>query len=145
MLDTNIWSVFVGNKAEYAIAGPTVELLCASYKDTHPDKYIVYTVGDGETGYKGKWSDTSDDTYGYVGDIPYHDFNKIYFRSGQTYWIVAPYYSYGEGIMRMAGHAELGWMDSYWCWDAVGELKPVVCLKSNVKLKRIQEGTYTIK
>ena len=44
LMDTNVWSTFAGTKAEYAMGGPTIELFCASYKQTHPDKYIDYNV-----------------------------------------------------------------------------------------------------
>ena len=31
MLDTNTWSVYAGDKADYAIGGPTIELFFKSY------------------------------------------------------------------------------------------------------------------
>ena len=37
MLDMNIWSPIYANEyAEYAIGGPTIEIYCASYNNTHP-------------------------------------------------------------------------------------------------------------
>ena len=51
MLDTDIWNPIYKNEyAEYAIGGPTLEMFCASYKDTHPNKYIECTAN--STGYK---------------------------------------------------------------------------------------------
>ena len=45
MLDTDIWNPIYKNEyAEYAIGGPTLEMFCASYKDTHKNKYIEYTA-----------------------------------------------------------------------------------------------------
>ena len=39
MLDTEIWSSFAGEKAEYTIGGPTVDILMASYSKTHNVEY----------------------------------------------------------------------------------------------------------
>ena len=41
MLDTNIWSIFKTEKAEYAIGGPTVEMLMASYSKKHNVNYMA--------------------------------------------------------------------------------------------------------
>ncbi len=41
MLDTNAWSVFAGNKAEYAIGGPTIEMFMKSYSQKHNVDYKV--------------------------------------------------------------------------------------------------------
>lgn len=45
MMDTNIWNKYVDSQfAEYAIASPTIELFCASYKDTHPTKFVECSI-----------------------------------------------------------------------------------------------------
>ena len=45
MLDTSIWNPIYKNEyAEYAIGGPTLEMFCESYKDTHPTQYIECTA-----------------------------------------------------------------------------------------------------
>ena len=41
MLDTNIWSSFKTEKAEYAIGGPTAEMLISSYNKKHNVDYRV--------------------------------------------------------------------------------------------------------
>lgn len=63
MMDTSIWTTkFTTNwknfdgLIDYAIGGPTLELFCASYKDTHPDKYIVSRVN-GDVGYEIAWNE----------------------------------------------------------------------------------------
>ena len=58
MMDTDSWSTFKGDKAEYAIGGPTLELFCASYKVTHPSRYIECDSIN-ENGYQVKWSNGS--------------------------------------------------------------------------------------
>ena len=45
MLDTSIWnSIYKNEYAEYAIGGPTIEMFCESYKNTHPTNYIECTA-----------------------------------------------------------------------------------------------------
>ena len=41
MLDTNIWNIFKTEKAEYAIGGPTVEMLMASYNKKYNANYMT--------------------------------------------------------------------------------------------------------
>lgn len=145
MMDTDVWKVFAGEKAEYAIAGPTIELFCASYQDTHPDKYIVYDLI--SNGYKMRWNDQLPDIESiYVYDVPEGEFNNIYTRPYTMYWISSPSAYHGAGcILRAANGATAGSIDSYYLQRTVGELRPLVCLKSNVKLKKVEEGNYTIK
>ena len=59
MLDTAIWNekykTGYESIVDYAIGGPTLEMYCKSYKDTHPDKYLQCEKLDNE-GYQVKWS-----------------------------------------------------------------------------------------
>ena len=41
MLDTNIWSSFKADKADYAIGGPTIEMLMASYSKKYDVNYMA--------------------------------------------------------------------------------------------------------
>ena len=54
MLDTNVWSVYKGEKAEYAIGGPTIELFFKSYNKKYETNYVAgatsvigYKIGSG--------------------------------------------------------------------------------------------------
>ena len=88
LMDTNVWSTFAGTKAEYAMGGPTIELFCASYKQTHPDKYIDYNVIS-IYGYAVKLSTSSeydDDLAIWIED----DFNHIYIESERDVWLASP-------------------------------------------------------
>ena len=56
MLDTNVWSVYAGEKAEYAIGGPTIELFFKSYNKKYGTSYVAsaisnkgYKIGNGNT------------------------------------------------------------------------------------------------
>ena len=50
MLDTSVWSVFAGDKAEYAIGGPTIELLMKSYSEKYNVDYRAQASS--STGYQ---------------------------------------------------------------------------------------------
>ena len=71
MLDTKAWSGFATDKAEYAIGGPTVELLFKSYNQKYPTNYVAeatsstgYKVGSGSASeYYLTLSNTSDPLY----------------------------------------------------------------------------------
>lgn len=143
MMDTDVWKVFAGEKAEYAIAGPTIELFCASYQDTHPDKYIICDVF--SPGYKARWNDEPYAANYYVDNIAKGEFNKIYVNQGYTFWLSSPGPEV-SCVSRSFGGASTGTIDSYYLQETYGgSLRPVVCLKSNVKLKKVEEGIYTIK
>ena len=45
MLDTNIWNSFKADKADYAIGGPTIEMLISSYNKKHNVDYRVRATG----------------------------------------------------------------------------------------------------
>ena len=89
MLDTNAWSKFaVTGKADYAIGGPTVELLFKSYNQKYSGTNYVaeatsnygYKVGSGSaSGYSLRLSNTTDPLY------------VITSRSNATaYWLASP-------------------------------------------------------
>ena len=47
MLDTSVWSVFAGNKAEYAIGGSTIEIFLKSYNQKHKVDYRAQAMDNG--------------------------------------------------------------------------------------------------
>ena len=71
MLDTKAWSGFATDKADYAIGGPTVELLFKSYNQKYGTNYVAeatsstgYKVGSGSASeYYLTLSNTSDPLY----------------------------------------------------------------------------------
>ena len=91
MLDTDIWNPIYKNEyAEYAIGGPTLEMYCASYKDTHPSKYIECTAN--TKGYQVRWNGGS---YGdSISGVPKDEYNSIYIKSDESkayyMWLASP-------------------------------------------------------
>ena len=143
MMDTNVWGVFAGTKAEYAMGGPTLELFCASYKQTHPSKYVECNSVDAD-GYKVKLNTGSSYSTS-VSGLPQDDFNQIYIKSdnGKAYgmWLASPS-SYSSRSLMGAGY--YGYVDdNYYNYYDLG-FRPLVCLKSDVLLKKTSDGVYAI-
>ena len=92
ILDTDIWnSTYKNGYAEYAIGGPTLEMFCESYKDTHPSKYIECTAN--STGYEVRWR--GDSSYSdYITGVPQDEYNSIYIKSSfskaGSMWLASP-------------------------------------------------------
>ena len=142
LMDTNKWSVYAGSAAEYAIGGPTLELFCASYKDTHTSRYLQCDSVN-STGYKIKWSDGS---YGYtLSGLTPDELNGIYIKKDTTktncMWLASPS-AYGSDVLFDVDCT--GTVDfSRYYGGAVG-LRPLVCLKSEVQLERVDSDTFRI-
>ena len=145
MMDTNVWSTYAGSQAEYAIGGPTLELFCASYKDTHSSKYINSRV-ENTTGYYVKWNNEADTEYTYYVDgLTKDDYDSIYIKSdtSKTYgmWLASPS-AYGSGYLFNADYD--GNLNEYNYSNGDLGFRPLVCLKSSVQLEAQGDGTYAI-
>lgn len=134
LLDTSMWNTnFKGTKADYAIGAPTLDMFVASYKDTHPDKYIEFQPG--ELGYKVKWSNSN--TYeSSIGNVPQNDFNKIYIKgdTDRAYcqWLASSAES-ADNLMTLINDGNVREC-SYYC-EGLG-VRPIVCLSSDVVLEK---------
>ena len=139
MLDTKIWNKYAGgNGAEYAIGGPTIEMLLKSYCGKYPNKdYRAKAVSD--IGYQiSKNGDTN-----YSNSI-----TSILNRSDNLY--VLPNSS-GANVMGLASpsnyrkdcimHLGYGGSVSFGSYENpyIG-FRPVICLKSNVNLAEGTDG-----
>ena len=145
MMDTNVWSTFAGADAEYAMGGPTIELFCASYKQTHPSKYVECNSVD-SNGYEVKLNTSSSYDIS-VSGLPQDDFKEIYIKSDTSkadgMWLASPsaYARAGMGLMKASynGHVSFNDYNSNYC-----AFRPIVCLKSDVRLKKTSDGVYAI-
>ena len=142
MLDTNVWSTYTDSegKAEYAIGGPTLDLFSASYNQKYPNKQIQYQAD--STGYQVKWS--TDGSYSYsISGLPTND--SLYVisstRKAQGMWLASPSASNGDYVMYVS-------YDGYVYYSSYNNnypgLRPLVCLKSDVRLLQQSDGTYKI-
>lgn len=145
MMDTTKWNgKFKGDKAEYVIGGPTLELFCDSYKKTHPDKYIEWECVTGSNGYSVKWN--SSGTYAaIVQELTKDDFNKIYVDSdpvkAQNMWIASPSKNGANTLMCVSYTGQL--RSELYYTRTIG-FRPIVCLNSGVNIVSNGDGTYRI-
>ena len=147
-MDTNVWSIYAGEKAEYAIGGPTLELFCASYQDTHIENYVQYTVASeyGFTpGYSMKMSGDSSEYNGGVWGVAVDDYNEIYIKSNESrafgMYLASPTSTWDDSIFNAYCSGDI---DPCAYDGASMGLRPIICLKTDVKLKILDEGILII-
>ena len=116
-------------------------MFCASYKDTHPSKYLE--CGNLRSyGYKvrwngGSWSNSESEVTS--------DYNQIYIKPSTSradeMWLASPSGSGPNGLMSAYND---GRMKVYNYSGSNAGLRPLVCLKSSVQLEKQSDGTYQI-
>ena len=142
MLDTKAWSGFMlSDKADYVIGGPTVELLFKSYNQKYGTNYVAeainnigYMIGQGgTTNISGFYlSNTKDPLYVITSK------NNAY-----SYWISTPSSdNYKDCVFDLTCLGYVNYNRSN--FDGFG-FRPIVCLKSDIKLQDNGDGTYTVK
>lgn len=133
MMDTKQWSIYAGEQAEYAIGGTPIEMYCESYKQTHLASSISCNVT-GTNGY----------TYSNASGLS-SDCDGIYIKSGtskaEAEWLASPSSS-GTSTLLYASSG--GFLGNYYYNVTNPGLRPVVCLKSDVQLKKTRDRVYAI-
>lgn len=140
MLDTNVWSSFKTDKAEYAIGGPTIEMLMASYSKKYNVKYMSRAKN--KVGYE--ISADGGENWATYYDMMLSKSDSLYvissMKNAWAMWIASPsayniysvmYVSY-SGSVHNSGYSNIH-----------GAFRPIVCLKSNVLLEKDEDG-YSI-
>ena len=151
MLDTNIWKVFAGEDAEYAIGGPTLELFAKSYNAKYPGSQLECEI-------KKDNSNTSSYKYSLKksdgGSVTFNENDNLYFiketnkaqaaRMSSTGYIERDENGYYDswGYTQTLGNS--GHIGARYYYEGGAGLRPVVCLKSDVILKE-DNGNYIIK
>lgn len=142
-LDIQAWSVFAGEKAEYAIGVPTLDLFVASYNETHANNKIDYKVIENTSkgdGYEIKWSTDSSYKHNINGIDSY---NGLYYSQNmnKAYGMLLASTSNFNGnqiIQRIYGDGSLN-LSSY-NNDVPKGVRPVVCLNSSIRLEKQNDG-----
>lgn len=140
MLDTNVWSVYAGEKAEYAIGGPTIEMLLKSYNQ----KYEVdYQAKADKLGYRisNDGGITWNSDIAYIFEIK----DSLYVINSQSkasrMWLASPSCYSTYCLMCVNFNGCIG-------FDSNGStfqgFRPVVCLKNNVYLEKQEDDTLYI-
>lgn len=146
MLDTTAWSKFKDSngKADYAIGGPTIEMLMKSYSQKHNVQYKAEAKNDtGHEGYKiskdngENWStscsamlSTSDSLYVLLTSKGPDAMWLASPSAGNAYYVMGVYYN--------------GNVNGNYCSNGNRGFRPLVCLKSNVQLQESGDG-FSIK
>ncbi len=142
MLDTNVWRVYKGNKAEYAIGGPSIEMLMKSYSQKYNLDYKAQVSS--SIGYQISKDGGSSWANYYTGTLNVND--NLYVISNTSkasaYWLASPSAGGDNELMFAGGNAYVGFGN--YGGAGVG-LRPIVCLNSNIQLEKKTDGTYAIK
>lgn len=129
LLDTSIWNVFAGEKAQYAVGAPTLDLFATSYNEINTDK-IEYLL-ENDIGYNvTQGSINTDSAYNMYGD-------------DNLYWIASPAQS-ANNVITVKTTGVVASNDFTYTPAAQGGIRPIVCLKNTAKLLRNSDGTYSI-
>ena len=135
MLDTEGWSSLYGNEyAEYAIAGPTVEMFAKSWNSN--DGYPKLSYSYDEYGYSMD-NIKSTDT-GYSDRLYFQSIEEEVRNSCNGYWIIGQSRWYatvpvGISITNKNGDHSVN-LYAQWGLNSLG-FRPVVCLNTKVKLQ----------
>ena len=137
MLDKEIWSALYANSsAEYAVGGPSVEMLMKSYCITHSDKKDLYkTQAVSSTGYQiSKDGGTSWANY-YSGMLSTSDTLYVLPSAATSgagaMWLASPS-AYSSNCVMGVGYGGRVDGSSYRTTDL--GFRPLVCLNSNILL-----------
>ena len=142
MLDTNAWSVYKGENADYAVGGPSIEMLMKSYSQKHKVDYRAQASS--ATGYQV----SNNGGASYSDSMSLATLDSLYVLTDQTaaegYWVSSPSGQTTDHVMSVYFNESV-----YNCYcrylDAPVGFRPLVCLSSDVKLELQQDGNFAIK
>ncbi len=143
MMDTKIWKGFLGNNADYAIGGPTIEMLMNSYSKKYGVNYTARASS--KTGYQistdggGNWAINGVGILN-INDSLYIIDNDSGARSNAM-WLASPSDLEERNLLRVFGNGDVSSYD-YTGYDM--GFRPIVCLNAKVSLQKNDDGTYTI-
>lgn len=144
MLDTGIWSSFASDKAKYAIGGPTVEMLMASYNKKYQSEGIDYRAqATSSTGYQISKDGGDNWANYYSGMLSTSDSLYVLPSSNgaDAMWLASPSDDYTYAVMYVDYGGGVSDTDHF---NTSLGFRPLVCLKSNVLFEADGEG-YKIK
>ncbi len=146
MLDTTAWSTFKDSngKADYAIGGPTLEMLFKSYNQKHPGKnYEAQATS--ATGYQlrvngGTWKNYTDSSSDYLDSS-----DSLYVlpssKGANAMWVASPSAFNTNRVIYVDYYGPVNYST---CDSSSLGFRPLVCLKSNVQLQESGDG-FSIK
>lgn len=153
MFDTNKWSKFKGDRAEYAIGGPTLKMFLESYNNRYENELVEYYEQylKDATGYQlknkvqGSEPCNFKEAYLKTDNSLYVLPSEIIGKRANAMWLATPAYVDGtvsDNLMYISFNGDIN-SNSY-DYNDIG-FRPVVCLSSDVVLSRQLDGTYDVK
>ena len=141
MMDTKAWnSKFLdSNKADYCIGGPSVELLFKSYNEKYKTAYE--SQASSATGYQIRKtsSDSWTNSYGSMLSTsdPLYEITST--SNAMGYWLASP-----DTYDLVMNVYYTGYVNAYFYSNDCKGFRPLVCLKSNIKLQKVSNTQYAI-
>ena len=141
MMDTKAWnSKFLdSNKADYCIGGPSVELLFKSYNEKYKTAYE--SQASSATGYQIR--KTSSDSWDSRGSPMLSTSDPLYeitsTSNAMGYWLASP-----DTYDLVMNVYYIGYVNAYFYSNDCKGFRPLVCLKSNIKLQKVSNTQYAI-
>ena len=145
LLDINVWSGFKNSTyAEYAIGSPTIDLYTASYNEIHPNQKMSNSYN--SYGDLVKWESSGSYSHSLSNLDTSNRIHIITDTDKSTGWRLASPSGGDSGYERALLVAGSGGSIGHSNYHMHGYgLRPIVCLKSTVELKKQADGTYIIK
>ena len=149
LLDTDVWNVYKTDKADYAIGGPTVEMLMESYSKKMGVDYQAKATS--ATGYQISKDGGSNWEYSYGGMLSTSETLYVlpsYSTSGaNAMWLASPSAYDSNGVMYVycPGSVDCIDYDYNYCSINYFGFRPVVSLKSGISVTKNDDGSVTLK
>ena len=141
MTDTNVWKVFAGEKAEYAIGGPTIEMLMKSYSQKYGVNYQARAKD--AVGYEISKDGVANWANYYSGKLKTED--SLYVISStakaNAMWVASPSANGAYLVVNVGYDGSV--YTSISTASNIG-FRPLVSLQSDIQLQKNADGTYTI-
>ena len=144
MMDTKAWnSKFLdSNKADYCIGGPSVELLFKSYNEKY--KTAFESQASSANGYQIRKTSPSDSWANNVYSMlstsdPLYVIPLAF--DAYAYWVASPSANGTNAVMLVNYNGDVN--INYYGINGNG-FRPLVCLKSNIKLQKVSNTQYAI-
>ena len=144
MLDTEIWGDYKGEKAEYAIGGPTIELLMKSYSEKYNVDYKAQASS--INGYQ--ISKDGGNSWNNLYEPMLNSEDNLYViksnEKAEAMWISSPSAYSNDTILYLRYQGAVSYSNYNSFFDSGLGFRPVICLSTEVKLRKTAEGTYEI-
>lgn len=143
MLDTKIWSSFATDKAEYAIGGPTVEMLFKSYNQKYKVDGIDYRAqAINDTGYKISKDGGANWAIYYTSMLKTDDDLYVLPESSgaDSMWLGSPSAQISYDVMGVYYRGSVSYYHYDYSRNSHLGFRPIVSLKSDITLKAVEGG-----